>query len=141
MRAVGQDLEMSYILSGRMRQSGERLRVTTLLTETATGPQVWDEKLDRAQVDWFALQDDLTQSIVTSPQVQFIVNEGQAAARRAHARATPADLVAHLLKTRSVDDLVKAMGVSGISKSHREAIPRRHARQRRARQQPVRRSR
>jgi putative transposase len=42
----------------------------------------------------------------------------------------------HGVSTRSVDDLVKAMGASGVSKSHREAIRRRQARQRRARQPP-----
>jgi putative transposase len=34
----------------------------------------------------------------------------------------------HGVSTRSVDDLVKAMGASGVSKSHRKAIRRRQAR-------------
>jgi len=47
----------------------------------------------------------------------------------------------HGVSTHSVDDLVKAMGASGVSKSHREAIRRRQARRRRARQPPRRRDR
>jgi len=42
------------------------------------------------------------------------------------------------VSTRSVDDLVQAMGMGGISKSHCEAIRRRQARQRRARVTAVR---
>src|ERR1700679_1507130 len=42
----------------------------------------------------------------------------------------------HGVSTRAVDKLVKAMGACGVSKSHREAIRRRQARQRRARQPP-----
>ena len=34
----------------------------------------------------------------------------------------------HGVSTQSVDDLVKAMGAPGVSKSHRKAIRRRHAR-------------
>lgn len=98
VRALGHDLDVGYVVSGRVRQSGERLRVTTLLTETATGRQIWAAKFDRAQVDWFELQDDLTQCIVASVQVQLIVNEGQAAARRVQALATPADLFARSLE-------------------------------------------
>ena len=45
------------------------------------------------------------------------------------------------ISTRSVDDLVKAFGMEGISKSHREAIRRRQARRRRARLAAVRRDR
>ncbi len=102
-RTLGHDLDVSYILSGRVRQSGERLRVTTVLTEAATGRQVWAAKFDRAQIGWFELQDELTQSIVASVQVQLIVNEGQAAARRMQAVATPADLL-----TRSLEKLYLA---------------------------------
>lgn len=98
VRAVGQDLGVRYVLNGRVRQSGTHLRVTALLTETATGRQIWAAKFDRAQVGWFELQDDLTQCIVASVQVQLIVNEGQAAARRAQATAGPSDLFARSLE-------------------------------------------
>ena len=40
------------------------------------------------------------------------------------------------VSARSVDDLVQVMGMTGICKSHREAIRRRQARRRRARQPP-----
>jgi transposase-like protein len=45
------------------------------------------------------------------------------------------------ISTRSVDDLVQAMGMSGVSKSHREAIRQRQARRRRARVAAVQRDR
>lgn len=98
VRDVGRDLDVTCVLSGRVRQSGGRLRVTTVLTETASGRQVWAAKFDRAQVDWFELQDDLTQCIVASVQVQLIVNAGQSATRRSQNPDRPADLLARSLE-------------------------------------------
>lgn len=94
VRAMGRDLDVSYVLSGRVRQSGQRVRVTTLMTETASGRQVWAAKFDRALDGWFELQDDITQCIVASVQVQLIVSEGSATERRSQRSASPADLLA-----------------------------------------------
>jgi adenylate cyclase len=92
--SVGRELATSYVLSGRVRKAGERLRLTAQLVETATGRQVWAAKFDRAGAGWFELQDDLTQCIVASVQVQLIVDEGRTAIRRADDSTVSADLLA-----------------------------------------------
>jgi adenylate cyclase len=92
--SVGRELSASYVLSGRVRKAGERLRLTAQLVETATGRQVWAAKFDRACAGWFELQDDLTQCIVASVQVQLIVDEGRTAVRRADDSTVSADLLA-----------------------------------------------
>lgn len=119
VRALGCDLDVSYVLSGRVRQSGERVRVTTLLTETASGRQVWAAKFDRAQAGWFELQDDLTQCVVATVQVQLIVNEGQAAERRSHRTAGPADLLA---RSREKLYLATADGLSEVVTTAERAL-------------------
>jgi adenylate cyclase len=119
VRAIGHDLDVSYVLSGRVRQSGQRVRVTTLMTETSSGRQVWAAKFDRALVDWFELQDDLTQCIVASVQVQVIVNEGRATERHAHRSARPVNVLA---RSREKLYLATADGLSEVVAAAERAL-------------------
>ncbi len=63
---VGRELGVGYVLEGSVRKSGERVRVTAQLVDTATGHHLWAERYDRDLADVFALQDELTQGIVAS---------------------------------------------------------------------------
>ncbi|MBM3647996.1 MAG: hypothetical protein FJX11_09430 [Alphaproteobacteria bacterium] len=94
VRAVGRDLDVQYVVSGRLRKAAGRLPLTAQLTEAASGRQVWAAKFDRAGDGWFELQDDLTQCVVASVQVQLIVSEGKAAGRKARSSAAVGDLLA-----------------------------------------------
>jgi TolB-like protein len=63
---VGRDLNVRYVLEGSVRRSGERLRVTAQLIEAATAAHLWAERYDRTLTDIFALQDEITERIVTT---------------------------------------------------------------------------
>ena len=63
---VGRDLQVRYVLEGSVRRSGERVRVTAQLIEAATSAHLWAERYDRAITDIFALQDEITERIVTT---------------------------------------------------------------------------
>jgi len=62
-KQVGRELGAQYLLEGSVRQSGQRLRVTAQLVETAQGAHVWAERYDRELTDVFAIQDDVSQRI------------------------------------------------------------------------------
>lgn len=94
VRAVGRDLDVNYVVSGRIRKADDRLRLTVQLTETATGHHLWAATFDRRGGGWFELQDDLSQCIIASVQVQLIVSEGKAASRKAQPTAPVGDLLA-----------------------------------------------
>ncbi|MDP1966126.1 MAG: winged helix-turn-helix domain-containing protein [Reyranella sp.] len=94
VREVGRNLDVHYVVSGRLRQADDRLRLSVQLTETATGRQLWAATFDRAAGGGFELLDDLTQCVVASVQVQLIVSEGRAAARKAPSAAPLGDLLA-----------------------------------------------
>jgi adenylate cyclase len=64
MKQVGRELGVRYVLEGSVRKAGERLRVTCQLVETGTGAHVWAERYDRPLGDVFALQDEITLSVV-----------------------------------------------------------------------------
>jgi len=64
VRRVGRELGVRYVLEGSVRKAGCRVRVSGQLIEAQTGNHLWAERYDRMQVDIFALQDELTMSVV-----------------------------------------------------------------------------
>jgi len=64
VRAIGALLEASEVLEGTLRRSGENLRITAQLTSTDDGRLIWSERYDRKLDDVFAIQDDISRTIV-----------------------------------------------------------------------------
>jgi len=82
VKTVAQDLGVRYVLEGSVRKSGKRVRITAQLIEAPTGHHVWAERYDRDLEDIFAVQDEITESIVTSVGPEFLSAEMQRAQRR-----------------------------------------------------------
>ena len=64
VKRVGRELGVCYLLEGSVRKSTNRVRVTAQLIDTASAGHVWAERYDRARDDIFALQDELTISVI-----------------------------------------------------------------------------
>jgi TolB-like protein/Tfp pilus assembly protein PilF len=64
LRHVGNELGVRYLLEGGVRKSGNRVRITCKLIEASTGAHLWVERYDRMLDDIFALQDEITMSVV-----------------------------------------------------------------------------
>jgi len=64
VKQVGCELGVRYILEGSLRKAGNRVRLTAQLVEAASGRHVWAERYDRALDDIFAVQDEITLSVV-----------------------------------------------------------------------------
>jgi TolB-like protein len=64
VKRVGRELGVRYILEGSIRKSGNKIRVTAQLIDAGTGAHLWADRYDRALDDIFALQDELTISVV-----------------------------------------------------------------------------
>jgi adenylate cyclase len=64
VKRVGRELGVRYLLEGSVRKSTNRVRVTAQLIDTASAGHVWAERYDRARDDIFALQDELTISVI-----------------------------------------------------------------------------
>lgn len=65
VRLVARELDATHMVSGTVRRSGERLRLTAQLVDGESGATVWSEKYDRLQTDVFELQDELVEVIAT----------------------------------------------------------------------------
>jgi adenylate cyclase len=82
VKTVAQDLGVRYVLEGSVRKAGKRVRITAQLIDAPTGHHVWAERYDRDLEDIFAVQDEITESIVTSISPEFLSAEMQRAQRR-----------------------------------------------------------
>src|SRR5215467_6861298 len=64
VKQAGRELGVRYVLEGSVRKASNRLRITSQLIEAETGRHVWAERYDRTLDDIFAIQDELTMSVV-----------------------------------------------------------------------------
>jgi len=69
------DLNADFVLSGSVRQAGDRLRINAQLTDAKSGEQLWAERFDRVIDDLFAVQDEITLTIATALQVELTDGE------------------------------------------------------------------
>ena len=64
VKQVGRELGVRYLLEGSVRKSGNRVRVSAQLIDAEAATHIWAEQYDRALDDVFAVQDELTSSVV-----------------------------------------------------------------------------
>ena len=62
-QAVGRELNVRAVLTGRIMQSGGALRIGTELVDVPTGSQLWGGQYDRKPGDIFAIQDEISGEI------------------------------------------------------------------------------
>ncbi len=87
VKQVARELGVRYVLEGSVRKAGNRVRITAQLIEAESGNHLWAERFDRDLADIFAIQDEVTQSVVGAIEPQLLLVEGGRAARK-----TPANL-------------------------------------------------
>ncbi len=75
LQQVGKDLGVQYVLQGSIRKAGDRVRITTQLADTTDGYQLWAERYDREQGDIFALQDEITEKIISALLIKLSGDE------------------------------------------------------------------
>ena len=64
VKQVGRELGVRYVLRGSFRKAAGRVRITGQLIEASTGHQVWGDRFDGGLEDLFALQDEVSSSVV-----------------------------------------------------------------------------
>jgi len=75
---VAKDLGVAYVVEGSVRKAGNRVRINAQLIEGSTGGHVWAQRYDRDLVDIFAIQDEITQTIVGALRVKLLPEERKA---------------------------------------------------------------
>jgi serine/threonine protein kinase/Tfp pilus assembly protein PilF len=75
IREIGRKLNVKMILEGSVRRSDNKLRITAQLINVADGYHLWSEKYDRTLKDVFAIQDEISLSIVDKLRIDLLEKE------------------------------------------------------------------
>lgn len=67
----GEDPRADYILEGSVRKQSDRLRIAAQLIDTADSMYIWSETYERDVSDAFAVQDEISKSIVGALRKEF----------------------------------------------------------------------
>ncbi|WP_298829047.1 winged helix-turn-helix domain-containing protein [uncultured Piscinibacter sp.] len=82
-------LDVDYVVEGSVQRGGDRVRINVQLVDTRTGHTRWSERYERELSDIFALQDDITETIVArlEPEIGFAERHRVVQARHADLQA------------------------------------------------------
>jgi TolB-like protein len=82
IRQVAEELGVRYVLEGSVRHAGDQVRINAQLIDATTGGHLWAERYDGKLESVFALQDRITQNIVSALEVKLTAGEEKKIARR-----------------------------------------------------------
>jgi TolB-like protein len=94
---VARELGVRYVVEGSVRRSGDRVRISAQLNDVSTGSHIWAERYDRSLADVFAVQDEITESIVAAIEPQLYAAENFRAQRKPPGSLDAWDLVMRAL--------------------------------------------
>ena len=78
IREIGRQLGVSTVLEGSVRKAGDRVRITAQLINVTDGYRLWSDRFDREMKDVFAIQDEISESIVEALRVTLSPKERRA---------------------------------------------------------------
>jgi adenylate cyclase len=78
LQKVASDLGVKFLLEGSVRKAGQRVRVNAQLIDGSNGGHLWADRYDRDLTDIFAIQDEITQSIVEQLKIRLLPTEKKA---------------------------------------------------------------
>jgi TolB-like protein len=82
IRQIAEELGVRYVLEGSVRSAGDQVRINAQLIDATTGGHLWAERYDAKIENVFALQDSITQKIVSALEVKLTAGEEKQIARR-----------------------------------------------------------
>ena len=82
IKVIGQKLEANYIVTGSVRKSGTRVRISVQVVDSETEFSVWIERFDRDMVDIFELQDEIAETVTARIDAELGLNEQRKAEKR-----------------------------------------------------------
>lgn len=75
IRRISRELGVRYVLEGSVRRAAGRIRINAQMIDSQTGGHVWAERYDRDLEDIFAVQDEVTRTIVRALEVKLTAGE------------------------------------------------------------------
>jgi TolB-like protein len=66
IQKVSEELGVRYVVEGSLQSTSDQIRVTAQLIDATTGNHLWSNRFDRERRDFFTVQDEITQTIVST---------------------------------------------------------------------------
>ena len=107
---VARRLNVTHVLEGSVRKSGNRVRITAQLIETATSTHLWSQTYERTLEDPFDVQSDIASSVAKALRVA-LVNDGAAGAAAVSTNAQAYELFLRarfFIQRRASGDIARA---------------------------------
>ncbi len=70
--SIAKTLNVSHILEGSIRKSGNKIRITAQLIRAADSSHLWSETYERDFSDIFAVQDEISAAVVSQLKIQIL---------------------------------------------------------------------
>jgi adenylate cyclase len=75
---IARQLNVTHVLEGSIRKSGDRVRINAQLIDAEAGDHLWADRYDRDLTDIFAIQDEISKAIVAALRVKLLPKEKKA---------------------------------------------------------------
>ena len=82
-QALRNELNVDFVLAGSARRNGNNIRINVQLINTESGLNVWAQRYDRKLQEVFAVQDEITTSLIEALAIKLSSQEKQHLAQRA----------------------------------------------------------
>ena len=69
---IAERLNVTHVLEGSVRKSGDRIRITAQLVNASTSEHLWSETYDRTLDDVFAVQDDISANVIDRLRITLL---------------------------------------------------------------------
>ena len=77
-QAIGRELNVSHVLEGSVRKTGNKVRITAQLIDAVHDRHLWSKTYDRDLTDIFAIQDEIANAIVDALRDTMTANAAKA---------------------------------------------------------------
>jgi len=112
---VAERLNVSYVLEGSVRKSGDQVRITAQLIRGKDGYHLLSETYDRTLSDIFAVQDEIAAAVVESLKLKIL-------GEQPHSRVVDPDAYALFLQGRYFNDRREKENWDKSVESYRQAL-------------------
>jgi hypothetical protein len=68
---IARTLDVTYVLSGSVRKSGDKLRITAQLIRASDSSYLWSQAYDRQPTDVFDIQDEIAAAVVNELEIRL----------------------------------------------------------------------
>jgi adenylate cyclase len=79
---IARQLNVTHVLEGSIRKSGDRVRINAQLIDAEAGDHLWADRYDRDLTDIFTIQDEISKAIVSALQLKLLPKEKRAIEHR-----------------------------------------------------------